>query len=183
MASFEHLLGFKLDMWDYLTFGALALVAFALVAGWVFLAGLPGRIAIARKYTGDDVLIVVDVVRWDFRFRHRHSARITLFRRVRHPSRTTIVGTDSENDRNACCSSRGKDDDFTKTSQRYHEFSVPRHSAFSNERHPFSRTVTVCSPQSGGSRRTVPFHSGGIPTRAASVTLPCSSRSRSATAS
>jgi hypothetical protein len=44
------MLGFELDLWDYLTF---ATFAFAGVAGLViaiFIAGLPGRIAIARKH-------------------------------------------------------------------------------------------------------------------------------------
>jgi hypothetical protein len=44
------LLGFELGFWDYVTFAAILL---ALVAGFVLLlwvAGLPGRIAIARKH-------------------------------------------------------------------------------------------------------------------------------------
>jgi hypothetical protein len=44
------MLGFELDLWDYLTF----LVMFALIAAFlavaVFVLGLPGRIAIARKH-------------------------------------------------------------------------------------------------------------------------------------
>lgn len=44
------MLGFDLDIWDYLTF----LVAFALVGAFLTIAvlvlGLPGRIAIARKH-------------------------------------------------------------------------------------------------------------------------------------
>jgi len=43
-------LGFELDLWDYLTFLALFLCVVAAVAFWVWLAGLPGRIAIARKH-------------------------------------------------------------------------------------------------------------------------------------
>jgi hypothetical protein len=43
-------LGFDLDVWDYLTFLTLALMGAAFVAFWVWLAGLPGRIAIARKH-------------------------------------------------------------------------------------------------------------------------------------
>jgi hypothetical protein len=43
-------MGFKLDLWDYLTFLAiLALVAAGLTVA-VFILGLPGRIAIARKH-------------------------------------------------------------------------------------------------------------------------------------
>lgn len=44
------MLGFKLDVWDYLTFAViLALVGVFLVVA-VFILGLPGRIAIARKH-------------------------------------------------------------------------------------------------------------------------------------
>ena len=50
------MLGFKLDVWDYLTFAViLALVgAFLVVA--VFILGLPGRIAIARKHPDADAI-------------------------------------------------------------------------------------------------------------------------------
>ena len=44
------MLGFELDYWDYMTFVTLFLVGAAGVAFWVWLAGLPGRIAIARKH-------------------------------------------------------------------------------------------------------------------------------------
>jgi len=44
------MLGFDLDIWDYLTFLTLLLVVASGVALWVWLAGLPGRIAIARKH-------------------------------------------------------------------------------------------------------------------------------------
>jgi hypothetical protein len=46
----ESLLGFKLDFWDYATFAALALLVLAGLITVVWLAGLPGRIAIARKH-------------------------------------------------------------------------------------------------------------------------------------
>lgn len=46
----EALLGFDLDLWDYLTFLTLAICVVALIMSWLFLAGLPGRIAIARKH-------------------------------------------------------------------------------------------------------------------------------------
>jgi Protein of unknown function (DUF3302) len=46
----SSLLGFEIDFWDYLTFVTLFLVVVAGVAFWVWLAGLPGRIAIARKH-------------------------------------------------------------------------------------------------------------------------------------
>lgn len=44
------MLGFELDLWDYLTFLTLMLCVVALIVVWLFLAGLPGRIAIARKH-------------------------------------------------------------------------------------------------------------------------------------
>jgi Protein of unknown function (DUF3302) len=44
------MLGFELDFWDYLTFLTLMLVVVAAVASWIWLAGLPGRIAIARRH-------------------------------------------------------------------------------------------------------------------------------------
>lgn len=50
------MLGFSLDMWDYLTF----LVMFALIAAFLAIAvlvlGLPGRIAIARKHPDADAI-------------------------------------------------------------------------------------------------------------------------------
>jgi len=42
--------GFEITLWDYLTFLTLFLVVVSFVAFWVWLAGLPGRIAIARKH-------------------------------------------------------------------------------------------------------------------------------------
>jgi len=44
------MLGFELDFWDYATFAALFVVVMAGVVAVVWLAGLPGRIAIARKH-------------------------------------------------------------------------------------------------------------------------------------
>ena len=46
----ESLLGFRLDIWDYLTFLALAVSVLGGLAFLVWMAGLPGRIAIARKH-------------------------------------------------------------------------------------------------------------------------------------
>ncbi len=46
----EALLGFKIDLWDYLTFLTLLLCAAAVMMVWIWLAGLPGRIAIERKH-------------------------------------------------------------------------------------------------------------------------------------
>ena len=44
------MLGFEIGFWDYLTFLTLFLTMVAVVGIWVWLAGLPGRIAIARKH-------------------------------------------------------------------------------------------------------------------------------------
>src|SRR5271169_4239612 len=46
----ESLLGFKLDFWDYATFAVLAVSVLIGLIFLVWLAGLPGRIAIARKH-------------------------------------------------------------------------------------------------------------------------------------
>lgn len=46
----ESLLGFKIDFWDYAKFAVLALLVLAGLITVVWLAGLPGRIAIARKH-------------------------------------------------------------------------------------------------------------------------------------
>jgi hypothetical protein len=43
-------MGFKLDIWDYLTFAVIAALVGAFLAVAVFVLGLPGRIAIARKH-------------------------------------------------------------------------------------------------------------------------------------
>jgi Protein of unknown function (DUF3302) len=44
------MLGFELDFWDYATFAVLMLLVLAGLISVVWLAGLPGRIAIARKH-------------------------------------------------------------------------------------------------------------------------------------
>ena len=44
------MLGFELDFWDYATFATFALAGGAVVGILLWLAGLPGRIAIARKH-------------------------------------------------------------------------------------------------------------------------------------
>ena len=43
-------LGFELDFWDYLTFATAALAGAAGVLIFIWIAGLPGRIAIARNH-------------------------------------------------------------------------------------------------------------------------------------
>ena len=44
------MLGFKIDLWDYTTFAVLFLCLVLFLVFLVWLAGLPGRIAIARKH-------------------------------------------------------------------------------------------------------------------------------------
>jgi hypothetical protein len=46
----EALLGFRLDFWDYVTFASLAVIVMSALGLAVFILGLPGRIAIARKH-------------------------------------------------------------------------------------------------------------------------------------
>ncbi len=46
----EALLGFRLDIWDYLAFATLLLFVAVFLLIVVFLLGLPGRIAIARRH-------------------------------------------------------------------------------------------------------------------------------------
>jgi hypothetical protein len=46
----ETLLGFKIDFWDYVTFAVLFVCVVVGLAFFVWIAGLPGRIAIARKH-------------------------------------------------------------------------------------------------------------------------------------
>jgi hypothetical protein len=44
------MLGFELDFWDYATFATFALAGGAGVLTYIWIAGLPGRIALARKH-------------------------------------------------------------------------------------------------------------------------------------
>ncbi len=44
------MLGFELDFWDYATFATAALAGGAGMLIYIWIAGLPGRIAIARKH-------------------------------------------------------------------------------------------------------------------------------------
>ena len=46
----ESLIGFKISGWDYATFVVLFLLVFSGLFSLLWLAGLPGRIAIARKH-------------------------------------------------------------------------------------------------------------------------------------
>ena len=44
------MLGFELDFWDYATFATAAAAGASLILIYIWIAGLPGRIAIARKH-------------------------------------------------------------------------------------------------------------------------------------
>src|SRR5277367_6205407 len=44
------MLGFDITLWDYITFAVLMVLALGFLAGLVFVLGLPGRIALARKH-------------------------------------------------------------------------------------------------------------------------------------
>ena len=44
------MLGFELDFWDYATFATAALAGGAGVLIYIWIAGLPGRIALARNH-------------------------------------------------------------------------------------------------------------------------------------
>ena len=44
------MLGFELDMWDYATFATFALAGVAGILIYIWIAGLPGRIALARHH-------------------------------------------------------------------------------------------------------------------------------------
>ncbi len=46
----EPLLGFHVGFWDYATFAAMAIIVAAGLGVAVFILGLPGRIAIARRH-------------------------------------------------------------------------------------------------------------------------------------
>ena len=50
------MLGFSLDIWDYLTFLVMFLLIAAFLAIAVLVLGLPGRIAIARKHPDADAI-------------------------------------------------------------------------------------------------------------------------------
>ena len=55
----EALLGFHLDGWDYATFAAIFVIVAAGLTAAVFILGLPGRIAIARKHPEADAVYLM----------------------------------------------------------------------------------------------------------------------------
>src|SRR5271165_1726781 len=46
----DALVGFHVGFWDYAAFAALFVIGIAFLAAVIFILGLPGRIAIARKH-------------------------------------------------------------------------------------------------------------------------------------
>jgi hypothetical protein len=52
-------MGFELDFWDYITFVTLFLMVVAGVMAWVWLAGLPGRIALQRKHPDAEAVLAL----------------------------------------------------------------------------------------------------------------------------
>jgi hypothetical protein len=57
----QALLGFELDFWDYITFVSLMILGAAFITSLVLIAGLPGRIAIARKHPDAEA---VNIMGW-----------------------------------------------------------------------------------------------------------------------
>jgi Protein of unknown function (DUF3302) len=55
------MLGFEIDFWDYVTFAVLIVLGAAFVVALVFILGLPGRIAIARKHPDAEA---VNIMGW-----------------------------------------------------------------------------------------------------------------------
>ena len=55
----EALLGFRISFWDYVTFGSMAVIVMASLALVVFILGLPGRIAIARRHPEADAVYLM----------------------------------------------------------------------------------------------------------------------------
>src|SRR5277367_1400568 len=53
------MLGFKLNIWDYLTFAVLLALVAAFLAVAMFVLGLPGRIAMARKHPDADAINIM----------------------------------------------------------------------------------------------------------------------------
>jgi len=49
-------MGFELDFWDYVTFAVLFFCGVVFLGVLIFLLGLPGRIAIARKHPEADAV-------------------------------------------------------------------------------------------------------------------------------
>lgn len=57
----DVMLGFDLGLWDYVTFAVLMVLGIAFIILLVFVLGLPGRIAIARKHPDAEA---VNIMGW-----------------------------------------------------------------------------------------------------------------------
>jgi Protein of unknown function (DUF3302) len=55
----EALLGFHVGFWDYVTFLAIFVIVVAFLSAAVFILGLPGRIAIARRHPEADAVYLM----------------------------------------------------------------------------------------------------------------------------
>lgn len=55
----EALLGFHVGFWDYVTFVAIFVIVAAGLCAAIFILGLPGRIAIARKHPEADAIYLM----------------------------------------------------------------------------------------------------------------------------
>jgi hypothetical protein len=55
----ESLLGFHVGFWDYITFLVIAILVATFLTVAVFVLGLPGRIAIARKHPEADAVYLM----------------------------------------------------------------------------------------------------------------------------
>jgi hypothetical protein len=53
------MLGFKLDIWDYVTFAVIIALVGAFLVVLVFVLGLPGRIAITRKHPDAEAINIM----------------------------------------------------------------------------------------------------------------------------
>ena len=55
----DTLVGFHVGFWDYVTFVSLAIIGASALGVVVFILGLPGRIAIARKHPDADAIYMM----------------------------------------------------------------------------------------------------------------------------
>src|SRR5262245_41111240 len=89
MTMMEALLGFHVDLWDYVTFAAIAVIIMASLALAVFILGLPGRIAIARKHPEADAIYLMG---WIWAFKPTDVIDIRhLPRETQHETEVTIA--------------------------------------------------------------------------------------------
>ena len=58
------MLGFKLDFWDYATFGALIIVGAGFITLFWLMASWPGRIAIARQHPEAEAVNMMGWLGW-----------------------------------------------------------------------------------------------------------------------